>query len=134
MIISRNKSAAEEAEEKGSSSGAVDGGDEDDNDGYNNDQVSDNDEGRLAKRRQLSSPHDGPPLKRNREVHSQLPHNGLSRSPPNSDRSRAASVPARLERPTSLRCDDQPKSRKSSFPSLTGDEEPTSNAGAAYDE
>jgi hypothetical protein len=70
----------EEAEEKGNSSGAADG--DNDND-YNNDQVGDNDGGlRLAKRHQLSSPHDGPPLKRNRKVHYQLPH-GLLRSSPN---------------------------------------------------
>jgi hypothetical protein len=132
--ISRDQSEAEKAEEKGNSSGAADGDNEDDDDDYNNDQVGDNDEGlRLAKRRQLSSPHDGPPLKRNRKVHFQLPHNGLLRSPPNPDRSRAASVPARLKRPASLRCDNQPESRKSSS-SPTGDEEPTSNAGAAYQE
>ena len=133
--ISRDQSEVEKAEEKGNSSGAADGDNEDDDDDYNNDQVGDNDEGlRLAKRRQLSSPHDGPPLKRNRKVHFQLPHNGLLRSPPNPDRSRAASVPARLKRPASSRCDNQPESRKSSSPSPTGDEEPTSNAGAAYQE
>jgi hypothetical protein len=129
-----DKSEVEEAEEKGNSSGAA-GDNKDDDDDYNNDQVGDNDKGlRLAKRRQLSSPHDGPPLKRNCKVHLQLPHNGLLRSPPNPNRSRAASVPARLERPASSRCDNQPESRKSSSPSPTGDEEPTSNAGAAYQE
>jgi hypothetical protein len=133
--ISCDKLEAEEAEEKGNSSGAADGDNEDDDDDYNNDQVGDNNEGlQLAKRRQLSSPHDGPPLKRNREVHLQLPHNGLLRSPPNPDRSRAASVPAWLERPASSRCNNQPESQKSSSPSPMGDEEPTSNTGAAYQE
>ena len=70
-------------------------------------------------------------MKRKRKVHFQLPHNGLLRSP---DRSRAASVPARPKRPASSRCDNQPESRKSSSPSPTGDEELTSNAGAAYQE
>jgi hypothetical protein len=117
------------------SSSAADGDNEDDDNDHNNDQISDNDEGlRLAKRRQLSSPHDGPPLKQNRKVHFQLPHNGLLRSSLNPDRSRAASVPARLERHASSRCNNQPESRKSSSPSPTGDEEPTSNAGAAYQE
>jgi hypothetical protein len=73
-------------------------------------------------------------LKLNCEVHSQPPHNGLLRSPPNPDRSCTVSVPARLERPASLRFDNQPESRKNSSPSPTGDEEPTSNAGAAYQE
>jgi hypothetical protein len=71
-------------------------------------------------------------LERNRKVHFQRPYNGLLRSPPNPDRSRAASVPARLEMPASSRCDNQPESRKSSSPSPTGNEEPTSDAGAAY--
>src|SRR5436190_7510380 len=106
-----DKSEAEEAEEKDNSKGAADGDNEDDDDNYNNDQVSDNDEGlRLAKRLELSSPHDGPPLKRNRKVHFQLPHNGLLRTPPNPDRSRAVSVLARLERPASSRYDNQPES------------------------
>jgi hypothetical protein len=59
-------------------------------------------------------------LKRNRKVHFQLPHNGLLRSSTNPDKSRAASVLARLERPASSRC--------------PGDEEPASNASAAYQE
>jgi hypothetical protein len=116
------------------SNGATDSDNKDNNDKYNNGQVGDNDEGlRLAKRCQLSSPHDGPPLKRNRKVHLQLPHNSIL-SLPNPDRSRAASVPARLERPASLRCDNQPESWKSSSPPPTGDEEPTSNAGTVYQE
>src|SRR5436190_24352103 len=81
---------AEEVEEKVNSSGTADG---------------DNDEGlRLAKRRQLSSPHDGAPLKRNREVHYR-----------------------RLEGPASSRCDSQSESQKSSSPSPIGDKEPTSD-------
>ena len=66
LFVGDDKSVAEEAEEKDNSSGAADGDNEDDDDDYNNDQVGDSDEGlRLAKRRQLSSPYNGPPLKRN---------------------------------------------------------------------
>jgi hypothetical protein len=42
--------------------------------------------------------------------------------------------PRPAKRPASSRCDNQPESRKSSSPSPTGDEEPTSNASAAYQE
>lgn len=71
----RERSGGEQRtrEEKANSSGTADG---------------DNDEGlRLAKQRQLSSPRDGPPLKRNREVYSR-----------------------RLEGPASSRCDNQSES------------------------
>lgn len=104
---------AEETEEKGSSSSAGDSNNEDIN--YNN-EVGDSGEGpQLAKRRQLSSPsYIDPPSKRNRKVHSQLLHDGLLRGSPNPDRSRAASVPAQLERAASSRCNNQPESGKSS--------------------
>jgi hypothetical protein len=124
----------EEVEEKANNSSAVNSDNKDDDDDYNN-QVGDNYEGlQLAKRRQLSSPYDSPPLKWNHKVHFQRPYNSLLRSPPNPDKSYAALVPARLKRPTSSRCDNQLESRKSSSPSPIGDEEPTSNASAAYQE
>jgi hypothetical protein len=116
-------------EEKANSSGAADGDNKDDDDDYSGDQVGDNDGG-LPKRHGLSSPHDGRPLKRNRKAHFQQPHNSLLRSLPNPDRRRAASVPAQLEGPASLRYDNQPESWQSSSPSPTGGEELTSNAGA----
>jgi hypothetical protein len=53
-----------EAEEKGNSSSAIDSNNKNDDDDYNNNQVGDSDGGlQLAKRRQLSSPNDGPFLK-----------------------------------------------------------------------
>jgi hypothetical protein len=79
--------------EKGNCSCAADGNNEDNDNNYNNDQVSDNDEGlQLAKRRYLSSPYNGPTLKWNCKVYSQLPHNDLLRSLANLDRSRTALI------------------------------------------
>jgi hypothetical protein len=84
---------AEEVEEKGNSSSAANSDNEDDDNNYNNDQVGDNNKGlQLAKRRQLSSPYNGLPLKQNCKVHFQPPYNGLLRSPLSLDRSCMALV------------------------------------------
>jgi hypothetical protein len=94
-IQGEKRPRAEEAEEKVNSSSTADG---------------DNDKGlQLAKRRQLSSPHDSAPLKQNRKVYSR-----------------------RLEGPASSRCNSQLESQKSSSPSPIGDEEPTSDTSTAY--
>lgn len=102
---------------------------------YRDDQDNDDNIGpRPAKRRQLSPLFNNPtehacglqnpqdyhcaPFQVASPVRSVLPHSFL-RSPPNLDKSRAASVPARLERPDSLGCDNQPESRKSFSPSPT---------------
>jgi hypothetical protein len=68
---------------------------------------------RPAKRRKLRSP----------PAHGDLPPQPRNLTPPSATQLEATS-----------RCDNQPESRKSSSPSPTGDEESTSNAGAAYQE
>ena len=50
-LINYDKSKMDEVEEKGTSSGADDSDNKDDDSDYNNNQVGDNDKGRLAKQR-----------------------------------------------------------------------------------
>src|SRR5438045_5503806 len=102
-------------------------------DDFSNGQSRDNDERlRLAKRCQLSSPQDGPTLKRQCKGYPQLLHNGLSRRLRNLTRSRAASAPAQLKGSASFQYDSQP-TRRSSPPSPMIDKA-SCNARAAYQE
>jgi hypothetical protein len=67
------------------------------------------------------------PAKR-RKLRSAPAHEGLTPRPQN------LTPPSATQLEVTSRCDNQPKSRKSSSPSPTGDKELTSNAGAAYQE
>jgi hypothetical protein len=67
------------------------------------------------------------PAKR-RKLRSAPAHEGLTPRPQN------LTPPSATQLKVTSRCDNQPESRKSSSPSPTGDEELTSNAGAAYQE
>src|SRR5438045_1171648 len=69
-----------------------------------------------------------------RKVHSPLPHDSRLRSLLDLDKSRRASVPTRLRRSSPSRYDYQQESRKSPSHSRTGDEEPTSDVTAEYQE
>lgn len=115
----------EEAEEKGNSDVDI----EDVDDIYDDDQVSDNSECPLAKRRQLSLPHIYSLSERNRKVHFKQTHDGLLRSSPNPEKNCAASVPARLKRPASS---ISARSQKSPPHSPIRDEEPTSNSSSRF--
>jgi len=116
--------------EKSNSSYAANSDNDDD---FSNGQSRDNDERlRLAKRCQLSSPQDGPTLKRQCKGYPQLLHNGLSRRLRNLTRSRAASAPAQLKGSASFQYDSQP-TRRSSPPSPMIDKA-SCNARAAYQE
>ena len=67
------------------------------------------------------------PAKR-RKLRSAPAHESLTPRPQN------LTPPSATQLEVTSRCDNQPESRKSSSPSPTGDEELTSNAGAAYQE
>ena len=69
-----------------------------------------------------------PRLAKRQKLHSAPAHEGLTPRPQN------LTPPSATQLEVTSRCDNQPESRKSSSPSPTGDEEPTSNAGAAYQE